>query len=122
MLRNEEFDRFPERITKEPVEVRIAKAKDFKSSPGLLEVLSKDAFWFVRDHVASNINTPKHCLEKLAKDFDFRVRSEAQKTLAKLISKNIGLEEDLESKISFAKNIGSNNSKSICTHIHHTRQ
>lgn len=62
-----------------PVEVRLARARDPESSEDVLRHLSKDGFWFVRDYVASNPSTPKDCLEKLMRDDDFRVRTEAKK-------------------------------------------
>lgn len=122
MLRREEFNKFPEKIKTEPVEVRLAKAKDLRSSPGLLEVLSRDRFWYVRDFVAANPNTPKRCLDVLKNDCDSRVRSEANKSLEKLNLKNNCVQEGLEHKISFAKNINVSNSYTIRAHTYNTRQ
>ena len=68
-------------IENEPVEIRLARAKVHKTSPEVLRRLSKDRFWFVRDFVASNPNTPIECLEALTCDADFRVRQEAINTL-----------------------------------------
>lgn len=68
-------------ILKEPVEIRLAKAKSKKTDAELLDVLSKDSFWFVRDFVASNPNTSYDTLQYLLEDSDFRVRFEAEKNL-----------------------------------------
>ena len=70
-------------IEKEPVECRLARAKDPETDPELLRRLSKDEFWFVRDFVASNPSTPRECLEELLQDDDFRIRGDAEKTLTK---------------------------------------
>lgn len=76
----------PERLLDEPVEIRLAWAKALDSSAEVLKVLAKDRFWYVRDFVASNINTPRECLEILCNDIDFRVRGEAERTLIRQVS------------------------------------
>ena len=81
MLHGERFNDCPSSVLKEPVEIRLARAKDPLSSPDLLRVLSNDRFWYVRDFVASNKNTPLDCLNALINDSDFRVRAEASKNL-----------------------------------------
>lgn len=70
-----------EDIADESVEIRLSRAKLHNTPPELLRLLSRDRFWFVRDFVASNPNTPEDCLLELTFDNDFRVRQEAVKTL-----------------------------------------
>lgn len=84
MFKNSEYNTHPESIVGKPVEIRLAHARDLDSSPGLLKVLAKDSFWFIRDLVASNASTPIDCLAILTKDADFRVRAEAENTLSRL--------------------------------------
>lgn len=123
MLRADKFNRFPDRIVSEPVEVRLAKAKDCSSTPALLEVLSRDTFWYVRDYVAANIHTPKHCLETLKDDSDFRVRAEAIKTLARLGYSEFVTLDGLDDKIAQAKTANTKCSDFATTHTqtYHTR-
>ena len=73
----------PSAIHMEPMEIRLYHARDPESSPEMLRALSKDAFWYVRDLVASNLNTPEDCLLSLLKEKDFRIRGDAEKTLKK---------------------------------------
>lgn len=68
-------------ILKEPVEIRLGKAKNVKTSPELLDELSHDSFWFVRDFVARNPNTAHKTLKYLLNDSDHRVRYEAGKNI-----------------------------------------
>ena len=68
-------------ILKEPVEIRLGKAKNTKTSPELLDELSHDSFWFVRDFVARNPNTAYKTLEYLRNDSDHRVKYEAEKNI-----------------------------------------
>ena len=87
-------------LLSEPVETRLFHAHDKDCSPDILRVLSKDSFWFVRDYVALNLNTPRDCLEELMKDPDFRVRVDAERTLEKQTTMNnsefSGFTEDLK--------------------------
>ena len=75
------------RLLSEPVETRLFYAHDKDCAPEILRVLSKDSFWFVRDFVASHMNTPEECLRELMQDPDFRVRYDAEKTLMKQTGK-----------------------------------
>jgi len=68
-------------LPSEPPECRLGLASDAKTPPEVLEVLSRDHFWFVRDRVAANISTPQACLQQLLQDPDFRVQMEAERTL-----------------------------------------
>lgn len=68
-------------ILKEPVEIRLGKAKNEKTSPELLDELSQDSFWFVRDFVARNPSTAYKTLEFLRNDPDHRVQYEANKNI-----------------------------------------
>lgn len=70
-------------LPNEPVEIRLYHAHK-GTDPDVLKVLSRDTFWFVRDYVASNLNTPRECLQELTNDPDFRIRTEAERTLRKL--------------------------------------
>lgn len=70
-------------ILNEPVEIRLAKAKDKKTDAEMLEVLSHDSFWFVRNFVATNPSAEYRTLITLLQDDDFRVRFEAEKNLKK---------------------------------------
>ena len=83
MFKNNKYNFHPELIVDEPVEIRLAHAKDKDSSPELLKVLMKDKFWYVRYFVASNPSAPKECLNVLCHDGDFRVRDSAKSTLSK---------------------------------------
>ena len=69
-------------IESEPVEIRLSRAKNPDTDPELLRQLSHDRFWFVRDLAASNRSTPEDCLMVLMEDPDFRIRVDAEKTLA----------------------------------------
>lgn len=90
-------------LFREPVEIRLARAKDPRSSPNLLRMLARDEFWYVRDFVASNISTPRDSLENLLKDSDFRVRSEAERTIARLGERGSLGVADLENVIMAAE-------------------
>lgn len=81
MFKNSEYNIHPELIINEPVETRLAHAKNVDSSPELLEVLTKDKFWYVRYFVAFNPGAPNECLEILCEDSDFRVRDVAKSGL-----------------------------------------
>lgn len=81
MFKNSKYNVRPELIVDEPVEIRLAHAKDADSSPELLGILAKDKFWYVRFFVAFNLSTPKECLEVLCEDSDFRVRDAAKSSL-----------------------------------------
>lgn len=72
----------PSVLPNEPVEIRLYHAKE-NCSPEILRVLSKDSFWFVRNHVAANLHTPVDCLQELLTDPDFRIQKEAERTLHK---------------------------------------
>lgn len=72
----------PQKLPGETVERRLTYAK-YSDNPDILRALSQDTFWFVRDYVAANIHTPEDCLMELLKDPDFRIRGEAERTLAK---------------------------------------
>lgn len=82
MFKNSEFNIYPELIVDEPVETRLAHAKNVDSSPELLKFLMKDRFWFVRNFVASNPSSPDECLKFLCNDADFRVRDAAKRNLS----------------------------------------
>jgi len=75
-------------IFNEPVEIRLSRAKNKKTDPETLDVLSRDSFWFVRNFVATNPSTSFETLHFLLQDNDFRVSFEANKNLKKR-----GLEE-----------------------------
>ena len=75
-------------LLEEPVEIRLAYAHDRDCEPEILRVLSKDSFWFVRDFVAMNLNTPPECLLALSQETDFRIRDDALRTISKL--QNLG--------------------------------
>lgn len=70
-------------VLNEPVEIRLARAKNPATDQETLTILSKDSFWFVRDFVASNPNTPEEILVELSKDSDFRIQAEANRNLNK---------------------------------------
>lgn len=57
--------------------------RKIKTDPEILEVLSHDRFWFVRNFVAANPSTSFETLYYLLSDEDFRVRFEAEKNLKK---------------------------------------
>lgn len=76
------FDIYPN-ILQAPVEIRLSRAKAEDTPAEKLEILSKDSFWFVRDYVATNKNTPEHCLKNLLNDPVSRVRYDAERTLEK---------------------------------------
>lgn len=71
-------------------EYRLAIARRKDSPPEMLELLSHDPWWFVRDSVASNPNTSADVLKFLLDDLDFRVRTEAKNNLSNrnLLEKN----------------------------------
>ena len=74
------LDIYPD-ITEAPVEIRMSRAKASDTPPEVLATLSRDPFWYVRDLVASNINTPRESLEELLQDPDFRINGDAKKTI-----------------------------------------
>ena len=94
----------PQTLSGEPVECRLTYAK-YSDNPEILRVLSQDSFWFVRDYTASNIHTPEDCLQDLLKDPDFRIRGEAERTLARQGKGRMNAElgkPSLHSQIEFA--------------------
>lgn len=99
VINGKNFNKTPELINREPLEIRLSRAADPESPVGVLRELSKDRFWYVRDFVARNKNAPKDCLEELKKDSDFRIREDAEKTLTKI------RHSSLEDKISEAESM-----------------
>lgn len=83
MFKNSEYNIHPELIVDKPVETRLAHAKNVDSSPELLNILTKDKFWYVRYFVAFNPGTPNECLKTLCDDGDFRVRDAAKRNFSK---------------------------------------
>ena len=77
----------PSTLPDETLERRLYYAK-YSNDPVILRALSQDSFWFVRDHVAGNVNTPADCLQGLLTDPDFRVRREAERTLSRQESRS----------------------------------
>lgn len=65
----------------EAVERRLTKAKDPRTSPFELKILSRDCYWFIRNFVAANPGTPAGTISDLCCDPDSRVQETAQKTL-----------------------------------------
>jgi len=92
------LDIYPD-IENAPVEIRLSRAKAPDTPPEILERLSRDSFWFVRDLVASNSHTPIPSLYLLMEDPDFRIRYDANKTLNAVQSKLIDRNPSLESQI-----------------------
>ena len=92
------LDFYPE-IESAPVEIRMSRAKALDTPSEILDRLSYDSFWFVRDLVASNTNTPIHTLYKLMQDHDFRIRYDAKKTLHALQSQSIDTRFPLDVQI-----------------------
>lgn len=82
MFKNSKYNLHPEMIVGEPVEIRLAHAKDKDSSTELFKVLMKDKFWYVRYFVSLNPSTPKECLNILCNDSDFRIRDAAKSNLS----------------------------------------
>lgn len=82
-------------ILNEPLEIRLAKGKSKKTDPEILDILSHDHFWFVRNFVAANPSTTCETLHYLLEDDDFRVVFEADKNLKK---------RDLDYRITEAQN------------------
>ena len=92
------LDIYPD-IENAPVEIRMSRAKASDTPSEILECLSHDSFWFVRDLVASNPNTPISCLKNLMQDTDFRIRYDAKKTLETLHFKSNESKPSLRSQI-----------------------
>lgn len=92
-----------ENIYEEVYEYRLYKAADRKSSPEILDVLSRDPNWYVRNYVASNPSASIETLERLFLDDDFRIRDEVlhNATYIKMINnpvyiKNKAIKEGLD--------------------------
>ena len=100
-------------ILKEPVEIRLGKAKNVKTDPELLDKLSRDNFWFVRDFVARNPGTGYKTLNYLRNDPDHRVRYEAEK--------NIRL-RNLDNVINLAEKKRASAAEKSEQHINHSKE
>ncbi len=61
-----------------PKNIRKRVAKNTNTPIDMLEVLSKDEFWYVRYYVAGNTNTHIKILTMLSKDKDSGVRYTAK--------------------------------------------
>ena len=66
-------------IYDESFEIRCARAKNTKTEPELLRMLSKDPYWLVEDYAAGNIHTPIESLLELLEDKDFRIQDEVKR-------------------------------------------
>ena len=112
VFNGKDLNKMPKIINREPLEVRLARAADPESPAGVLRELSKDPFWYVRDFVARNPNTPRECLEELRKESDFRIREDAEKNLAKRCRSS------LEDKIFKAESISTERSNENKDNVH----
>ena len=112
------LDFYPE-IEDAPVEIRMSRAKAADTPPEILERLSHDSFWFVRDLAASNPNTPIPSLINLTQDRDFRIRYDAKKTLDTIKSNYIERNTSLDDQILAAMQIADEQNRE-CTSRHDT--